>query len=128
MAPAGRSSWGRSPTCLTKTGRFATCPTMGASAPRQPVEDLDAAVEGAVVRGVADAEVRVAGAEDSPRDNEQVVADRLGDELRPGPPGRLREQVKRPAGVREFESVLQARHEPAALAAIVGDVAGHVVL
>src|SRR5207249_1431935 len=56
--------------------------------PRQPVEDLDAAVEGAVVRGVADAEVRVAAAEDAAGDDQQVVADRLGDELAAAAPGR----------------------------------------
>ena len=90
--------------------------------PRQPVQDLDAAVERAVVGGVADAEVGVAAAEDVAGDDEQVVADRLGDELGAGAPRGAsgRGRTPRPASASSKRS-LQARDDAVALAAVVGD-------
>ena len=54
-------------------------------------QDVEAAIERAVVDGVGDAEVGVAAAEDVAGDDQQVVLDRLGDEVGGG---------RQPAGAR----------------------------
>ena len=73
----------------------------------QAIEDLDAALQRALVGGVAEAEVRVAAAEDAAGDEQQIVADRLSDELGAAAARRLREQVERPVRLDQFETILQ---------------------
>ena len=53
----------------------------------QPAEDVQPAAEGRVVDGVGDAEVGVAHREDVAGNDQEVVLDRLGDELGAGAPG-----------------------------------------
>src|SRR5687768_14499087 len=63
----------------------------------QAVEDLAPLRQLFVRRGVADAEVRVAVAEDVAGDDQHVLLDRAGDEIRRRLPGRgLREDVEGP--------------------------------
>src|SRR5947209_17666648 len=98
------------------------------SSPRQPLENLDAALQRAIAGGVADAEVRVARAERAAGDDEQVVADRLADELGAAAPGRLREEIKRAARPRQFVAAGERRHHAVALALVVGDDRADIVI
>ena len=73
-------------------------------------------------RGVADAEMRVAFAEDVAGDDQHIVLDRLGDELAGGcAGGGLGEDVERAFGLDDFELSAQPLEHQIALAAIRGD-------
>jgi len=65
----------------------------------QSLEDLEAALQCLILDGVGDAEVGLPLRKDRPGDNQEFLPDRLGDELFIGPPGYLREDIKRPAGL-----------------------------
>src|SRR4051812_43533161 len=94
----------------------------------QAVENLDATIDRPIVGGVTEAKVRVRLAEDIARNDEELIADRLGHELGGGAPRRFREHVKRTARLLQFETVLEALIKPVALAVIIRDDAGHVVI
>src|SRR2546430_112602 len=78
------------------------------SPPGQAVEDLQAAVEGAVVGGVAEPQVRVAPAEDRPRDEQQLAPDGLGHELTARPRGCPGEEVERALRLHHLVAPAQA--------------------
>src|SRR5262245_54754473 len=78
-------------------------------------ENLDAALERRVARGITDAEVSVLAAESAARNDQQVIADRLGDEVAARAPGRLREQIERPAGLLKLIQTLETVAQQIAL-------------
>src|SRR5262245_40698376 len=75
--------------------------------PGQAAEDFAAAFEEAVVSRVREAEVRIVRAEDVAGDDQEVVADGLGDEFGPRSPGGLQEQIERAARAVDLVVVLQ---------------------
>src|SRR5579862_7640264 len=88
---------------------------------RQPVQNLQATFENLVVGRIAQTKMRVAPAEDSAGNAQQVIADRLRDKFLAGAPGRLGEEVKRPTGFHKLVAVLQAIDHAIALALVVSN-------
>src|SRR5512147_936021 len=87
---------------------------------RQLAQNLDAAIQRRVACGVADAEVRVLLAEGVAGNDEQVIADRLRDELAAGSPRSPREKVERSTAPRDLEAVLERAHQAIALLLVIG--------
>src|SRR5579883_1981690 len=85
----------------------------------QPVEDVNAALDGGVLRRVAQAEVGVMTAEHLAGDDEQVVADRLFHECRSRPPGGLGKHIKGAAGFDHLEPLPQPFVQPIAFAVVI---------
>src|SRR5262249_36888432 len=95
---------------------------------RQPPQDLDAALQGFIAGGVADAEMSVGAAEGRAGDEQEIVADGFGDEVAAAASRRLGEEIERPARLDEVVDAAQAIAQVVALAAIVGDEPGDGVI
>ena len=95
---------------------------LGSTFPGHLAEHVEAALQGLVVGGVGDAEVGVAAAEDVAGDDQQVAADRLGDELGGGAPGGAGEGVEGPLGKGEVEALGERGDDRVALAAVGVDL------
>src|SRR5262249_12916376 len=80
-------------------------------------QQLDAALERGVAGGRTETEVRVGSAKRLPGNEQQVVADRLGDEGGAVAPRHARKQVERPARPIQLVVVLQTVAEPIAFVA-----------
>src|SRR5262245_56018913 len=72
--------------------------------------------------------MRVRSAEYAPRNYQHAVPNRLGDELRPRPPGSLREEIERPPGQLELERPAKAFCQQVALPLVVRDERGRIVV
>src|SRR5712692_2851544 len=70
--------------------------------------------------------MRVPPTESAPWDGQQIVADRLGDEIGPRSPGSFGKQIKRACRFHQLEAVFQSLIKSIALALIIGNEAGVV--
>src|SRR6185312_8338415 len=95
---------------------------------RDSLEDVDSAAERVVRSGIRHAEVRVAMAEYRTGNDEQVVADGLGDELAAGAPRGFREEVERAARNRKIVTIGETLNNHVALAAILGNPGGSIAI
>src|SRR5437773_1986125 len=93
----------------------------GGTASRQLAQNLKAALECAVVDGVRDAEMGIASREHVAGNDQNIMLDRLGDELAAGAPGCLGEGVESPFGTRQLEIIDERFDHHVALAAISVD-------
>src|SRR5206468_620722 len=82
------------------------------------VEDLQPTVDGAVVGGITETEVRVGSTEDVAGNQQQVVADAFAYKFRAAAPRRPREEIERPLRFDQLEAIFQSLPDAVALAVV----------
>src|SRR6266851_4457660 len=93
---------------------------------RQPLEYLDSPIQRSVVDGKTQSEVGIAITEGFAGNNQQIIADRFGNELTGGSPRGFGKHVEGPARLGQLVTRFEGLVKPIALAMIVGDVRGIV--